>query len=104
MSADVLQRLAAIVPPGRLLDRPEHLAAYESDGLTAFRTRPLAVVTPETVDEVIAANPQKVEEVKAKPKMASWFTGQVMKATGGKANPGVVNAVLKQRLGLPEEG
>jgi aspartyl-tRNA(Asn)/glutamyl-tRNA(Gln) amidotransferase subunit B len=56
------------------------------------------------VDEVIAANPQKVEEVKAKPKMASWFTGQVMKATGGKANPGVVNAILKQRLGLPEEG
>jgi aspartyl-tRNA(Asn)/glutamyl-tRNA(Gln) amidotransferase subunit B len=56
------------------------------------------------VDAVIAANPQKVEEVKAKPKMASWFTGQVMKATGGKANPGVVNAILRQRLGLPEEG
>jgi len=56
------------------------------------------------VDAVIAANPGKVEEVKAKPKMASWFTGQVMKATGGKANPGVVNAILKQRLGLPEEG
>ncbi|MBL6937782.1 MAG: Asp-tRNA(Asn)/Glu-tRNA(Gln) amidotransferase subunit GatB [Alphaproteobacteria bacterium] len=55
------------------------------------------------VDAVIAANPQKVEEVKAKPKMASWFTGQVMKATGGKANPGVVNAILKQRLGLPED-
>ena len=56
------------------------------------------------VDAVIAANSGKVEEVKAKPKMASWFTGQVMKATGGKANPGVVNAILKQRLGLPEEG
>jgi aspartyl-tRNA(Asn)/glutamyl-tRNA(Gln) amidotransferase subunit B len=54
------------------------------------------------VDAVIAANPQKVEEVKAKPKMASWFTGQVMKATGGKANPGVVNAILKQRLDLPD--
>jgi len=56
------------------------------------------------IDAVIAANPDKVEEVKAKPKMASWFVGQVMKATGGKANPGVVNALLKSRLGLPEEG
>jgi aspartyl-tRNA(Asn)/glutamyl-tRNA(Gln) amidotransferase subunit B len=56
------------------------------------------------VDAVIAANPDKVEEVKAKPKMASWFFGQVMKQTGGKANPGAVNAILKQRLGLPDEG
>jgi aspartyl-tRNA(Asn)/glutamyl-tRNA(Gln) amidotransferase subunit B len=56
------------------------------------------------IDAVIAANPDKVEEAKAKPKMASWFVGQVMKATGGKANPGVVNALLKSRLGLPEEG
>jgi glycolate oxidase len=54
MSAAVLQRLAAIMPPGRMLERPEHLAAYESDGLTAFRTRPLAVVIPETSEEVIA--------------------------------------------------
>jgi aspartyl-tRNA(Asn)/glutamyl-tRNA(Gln) amidotransferase subunit B len=56
------------------------------------------------VDDVIAANPDKVEEVKAKPKLAGWFTGQVMKATGGKANPQAVNAVLKARLGLPDEG
>jgi len=56
------------------------------------------------IDAVIAANPDKVDEVKAKPKLASWFVGQVMKATGGKANPGVVNALLKVRLGLPEEG
>ena len=56
------------------------------------------------IDAVIAANPDKVDELKAKPKMASWFVGQVMKATGGKANPGVVNALLKARLGLPEEG
>src|SRR4051812_20935693 len=54
MSAAVLQRLAAVLPPGRLLERPEHLAAYESDGLTAFRTHPLAVVIPETAEEVIA--------------------------------------------------
>jgi aspartyl-tRNA(Asn)/glutamyl-tRNA(Gln) amidotransferase subunit B len=56
------------------------------------------------VDQVIAANPDKVEEVKAKPKLAAWFVGQVMKATGGKANPQAVNAILKVRLSLPEEG
>jgi aspartyl-tRNA(Asn)/glutamyl-tRNA(Gln) amidotransferase subunit B len=54
------------------------------------------------VDDVIAANPEKVEEVKAKPKLASWFVGQVMKASGGKANPGAVNAILKQKLNLPD--
>ncbi|HEX3809662.1 MAG TPA: Asp-tRNA(Asn)/Glu-tRNA(Gln) amidotransferase subunit GatB [Rhizomicrobium sp.] len=55
------------------------------------------------VDKVIAENPAKVEEVKAKPKLAAWFTGQVMKATGGKANPQTVNAILKSRLNLPDE-
>jgi aspartyl-tRNA(Asn)/glutamyl-tRNA(Gln) amidotransferase subunit B len=55
------------------------------------------------VDAVIAANPDKVEEIKKKPKLASWFTGQVMKATGGKANPAAVNAVLKARLNLPDD-
>jgi aspartyl-tRNA(Asn)/glutamyl-tRNA(Gln) amidotransferase subunit B len=56
------------------------------------------------VDAVIAANPDKCEEVKAKPKAAAWFVGQVMKATQGKANPQVVNAILRRRLNLPDEG
>jgi aspartyl-tRNA(Asn)/glutamyl-tRNA(Gln) amidotransferase subunit B len=56
------------------------------------------------VEAVIAANPDKVAEVKTKPKLAGWLVGQVMKATGGKANPGQVNAILKARLGLPEDG
>ena len=56
------------------------------------------------VDAVIAANPDKVEEVKAKPKLAAWFVGQVMKQSGGKANPQAVNAILKVRLSLPDEG
>jgi aspartyl-tRNA(Asn)/glutamyl-tRNA(Gln) amidotransferase subunit B len=56
------------------------------------------------IEAVIAANPDKVEEVKAKPKLAAWFVGQVMKQTGGKANPAAVNAALKTRLNLPEEG
>src|SRR6185369_15650947 len=54
MSSLALNRLATMFPPTRLLSRPEQLATYESDGLTAFRTRPLAVVIPETADEVIA--------------------------------------------------
>ena len=58
----------------------------------------------EAVDNVIAANPDKAAEARAKPKMASWFVGQVMKVTQGKANPQAVNAILKRRLGLPDEG
>ncbi|MCV0368570.1 Asp-tRNA(Asn)/Glu-tRNA(Gln) amidotransferase subunit GatB [Filomicrobium sp.] len=52
------------------------------------------------VDEVIAANPDQVEKVKAKPTMIGWFVGQVMKASGGKANPQAVNEILKKRLGI----
>ncbi len=50
--------------------------------------------------EIVAANPDKVEAVKAKPNMLGWFVGQVMKATGGKANPQAVNDALKRQLGL----
>ncbi len=52
------------------------------------------------VDEVIAANPEKVEQARAKPTLAGWFVGQVMKATGGKANPQAVNELVKAKLGL----
>ena len=58
----------------------------------------------EAVDAVVAANPDKVAAAKAKPQLVGWFVGQVMKATGGKANPAAVNAILKKRLDLPEEG
>ncbi len=49
----VLARLAGLLPPSRFMQGPAQLAAYESDGLTAFHVRPLAVVVPETQDEVI---------------------------------------------------
>jgi aspartyl-tRNA(Asn)/glutamyl-tRNA(Gln) amidotransferase subunit B len=52
------------------------------------------------VDEVIAANPGQVEKAKANPKLAGWFVGQVLKATGGKANPATVNQLVAQKLGL----
>ena len=52
------------------------------------------------IDAIIAANPDKVEQAKAKPTMLGWFVGQVMKSTGGKANPQTVNALLKDKLGV----
>jgi aspartyl-tRNA(Asn)/glutamyl-tRNA(Gln) amidotransferase subunit B len=52
------------------------------------------------VDAVIAASPDKAEQAKTKPGMLGWFVGQVMKATGGKANPQAVSDALKKRLGL----
>ena len=52
------------------------------------------------VDAIIAANPDKVEQVKAKPSMLGWFVGQVMKQSGGKANPQAVNDILKAKLGI----
>ncbi|WP_313556307.1 Asp-tRNA(Asn)/Glu-tRNA(Gln) amidotransferase subunit GatB, partial [Agrobacterium cavarae] len=54
------------------------------------------------VDEIIAANPDQVEKVKAKPTLAGWFVGQVMKATGGKANPQTVQELVKAKLGIEE--
>ena len=52
------------------------------------------------VDAVIAENPAQVEKAKANPKLAGWFVGQVMKATGGKANPAAVNDLVTKKLGL----
>jgi aspartyl-tRNA(Asn)/glutamyl-tRNA(Gln) amidotransferase subunit B len=52
------------------------------------------------VDEIIAANPDKVTQAKEKPAVVGWFVGQVMKSSGGKANPQAVNELLKRKLGL----
>ena len=52
------------------------------------------------VDDIISANPDKVAQAKAKPQMVGWFVGQVMKSSGGKANPQAVNDLLKNKLGL----
>jgi len=50
------------------------------------------------VDEIMAANPAQVEKAKENPKLAGWFVGQVMKATGGKANPKAVNEIIAKKL------
>ncbi|HWY13903.1 MAG TPA: Asp-tRNA(Asn)/Glu-tRNA(Gln) amidotransferase subunit GatB [Rhizomicrobium sp.] len=83
--------------------------AEGGDPRTIVVERGLAQVTDtgaieKAIDSVIASNPGKVEELKSKPKLVGWFVGQVMKETGGKANPQSVNALLRARLGVPEEG
>jgi aspartyl-tRNA(Asn)/glutamyl-tRNA(Gln) amidotransferase subunit B len=52
------------------------------------------------IDGIIAKNPDKVGDAKTNPKAIGWFVGQAMKASGGKASPQAVNALLKQKLGL----
>jgi aspartyl-tRNA(Asn)/glutamyl-tRNA(Gln) amidotransferase subunit B len=69
----------------------------EKRGLT--QVTDLAAIE-EAVDDVIAGNPEKAEQAKAKPALAGWFVGQVMKATGGKASPQAVNELLKKKLGI----
>ena len=73
-------------------DSTDRLAADVVDGQV--------VQIEKAVDDIIAANPDKAAAVADKPQAIGWFVGQVMKATGGKANPAAVNEILKARLGL----
>jgi aspartyl-tRNA(Asn)/glutamyl-tRNA(Gln) amidotransferase subunit B len=52
------------------------------------------------VDDIVAANPDKVAQARAKPQLIGWFVGQVMKSSGGKANPQAVNDLLKKKIGI----
>jgi aspartyl-tRNA(Asn)/glutamyl-tRNA(Gln) amidotransferase subunit B len=76
-----------------------------ADPRAIVETRGLKQVTDvgaieRAVDSIIAANPDKVAQAIAKPTLLGWFVGQVMKSTGGKANPQAVNDMLKQKLGV----
>jgi aspartyl-tRNA(Asn)/glutamyl-tRNA(Gln) amidotransferase subunit B len=52
------------------------------------------------VDDILAKYPDKVADAKTNPKAIGWFVGQVMKASGGKANPQAVNDLLKKKIGI----
>jgi aspartyl-tRNA(Asn)/glutamyl-tRNA(Gln) amidotransferase subunit B len=52
------------------------------------------------VDDIIAANPDKVAQARARPQLVGWFVGQVMKSSSGKANPQAVNDLLRSKLGI----
>ncbi|HVU19868.1 MAG TPA: Asp-tRNA(Asn)/Glu-tRNA(Gln) amidotransferase GatCAB subunit B, partial [Rhizomicrobium sp.] len=106
----IVQMISANTISGKLAkDLMDILWSEGGDPRAIVEARGMKQVTDtsaieKVVDAVIAANPDKVEEVKAKPKLAAWFVGQVMKQSGGKANPQAVNAILKARLNLPDEG
>jgi len=52
------------------------------------------------VDEVISENPDEVQKYQqGRKKLMSFFVGQVMKKTGGQANPGLVNELINRKLG-----
>jgi aspartyl-tRNA(Asn)/glutamyl-tRNA(Gln) amidotransferase subunit B len=77
----------------------------EGDPATLVAERGMKQVTDlgaieAAVDAIIAANPDKVAQAQAKPSLLGWFVGQVMKQTGGKANPQAVNELLKTKLGV----
>jgi aspartyl-tRNA(Asn)/glutamyl-tRNA(Gln) amidotransferase subunit B len=81
------------------------MIAGEGEAAAIVETHGLKQVTDtgaieKVVDEIIAANPEQVAKVKGKPQTLGWFVGQVMKASGGKANPQAVNDILKAKLGL----
>ncbi|HEY9012454.1 MAG TPA: Asp-tRNA(Asn)/Glu-tRNA(Gln) amidotransferase subunit GatB [Devosia sp.] len=88
---DLLQVIIAEEPEGDPADIVERRGMKQVTDLGAIE---------KVVDEIIAANPDKVEQVKAKPTMLGWFVGQAMKASGGKANPQALNEILKRKLGI----
>ena len=82
----------------------EHMWAGEGAPRTIVEARGLVQVSDTgaleaAIDKLIAANPDKAAAVKAKPQALGWFVGQVMKETGGKANPATLNDLLRAKLG-----
>ena len=83
----------------------ERMWAGEGDAAAIVKAQGLEQVSDTgaieaIIEALIAANPAQAEAVKEKPQAVGWFVGQVMKSTGGKANPGAVNQILKTKLGL----
>ncbi|WP_417308498.1 Asp-tRNA(Asn)/Glu-tRNA(Gln) amidotransferase subunit GatB [Devosia sp.] len=91
LAKDLLQIIIAEEPEGDPAEIVERRGMKQVTDLGAIE---------KVVDEIIAANPDQVAKVQAKPTMIGWFVGQVMKSSGGKANPKAVNDLLKSKLGL----
>jgi aspartyl-tRNA(Asn)/glutamyl-tRNA(Gln) amidotransferase subunit B len=108
--AAILEMVASDIISGKIAKDVLDIVWHEGgDPRAHVEARGLRQVTDTSaieaaVDAVIAANPDKVEEAKKKPKLAGWFVGQVMKETRGKANPQAVNAVVNARLGIADGG
>jgi aspartyl-tRNA(Asn)/glutamyl-tRNA(Gln) amidotransferase subunit B len=83
----------------------EHMWAGEGTAPQIVEARGLRQVSDTgaleaLIDRLIEANPGQAAAVKAKPQAIGWFVGQIMRETGGKANPGSVNALLRAKLGV----
>ncbi|HSZ50115.1 MAG TPA: Asp-tRNA(Asn)/Glu-tRNA(Gln) amidotransferase subunit GatB [Caulobacteraceae bacterium] len=81
----------------------EHMWAGEGAAAQIVEARGLRQVSDTgaleaLIDRLIEANPGQAAAVKAKPQAIGWFVGQIMRETGGKANPGSVNALLRAKL------
>ena len=101
----ILDLIAADVISGKIAkDLFEIVWTEGGDPAEIVERRGMAQVTDTgaidaALDEIVAANPAQVEKARENPKLAGWFVGQVMKATGGKANPKAVNEAVRARLG-----
>ncbi|MHC2334159.1 Asp-tRNA(Asn)/Glu-tRNA(Gln) amidotransferase subunit GatB [Bradyrhizobium sp. USDA 4454] len=110
VSAEQLSAIVALIGEGTISgkiakDLFEIVWQEGGDPRALVETRGMKQVTDlgaieKVVDDIIAANPDKVEQAKAKPQLVGWFVGQVMKSSGGKANPQAVNELLKSKLGI----
>jgi aspartyl-tRNA(Asn)/glutamyl-tRNA(Gln) amidotransferase subunit B len=102
----ILDLIAAGTISGKIAKEVFEIVWSEGgDPRTLVETRGMAQVTDLSaieaiVDDIIAQNADKVAQARAKPAVAGWFVGQVMKASGGKANPGAVNDLVKRKLGI----
>jgi aspartyl-tRNA(Asn)/glutamyl-tRNA(Gln) amidotransferase subunit B len=110
IAPDEISELVALIEEGVISSK---IAKDVFERMWAGEGRPRAVVEAQglqqvsdtgaleaLVDQLIADNPGQASAVREKPQATGWFVGQVMKATGGKANPGAVNQILKAKLGL----
>ena len=108
VSAQSLGKLLDLIADGTISGRiaKDLFAAMEETGkdpAALVEERGLKQVTDSgaieaAIKAVIDANPGQVAAYKAKPTLFGWFVGQVMKSTGGKANPKAVNELLKKAL------
>ncbi|MEW6166666.1 MAG: Asp-tRNA(Asn)/Glu-tRNA(Gln) amidotransferase subunit GatB [Pseudomonadota bacterium] len=105
MLAGLIARISDKTISGKLAkDVFEAMLAGEGSADDIIKAKGLVQITDEgpilqAIDEVMAKNPQQLADYRAgKDKLLGFFVGQVMKATQGKANPDVVNRLLKEKL------
>ena len=109
IAPDEISELVALIEEGVISSK---IAKDVFERMWAGDGRPRAVVEAQglqqvsdtgaleaLVEQLMAENPGQAAAVREKPQAIGWFVGQVMKATGGKANPGAVNQILRSKLG-----